>query len=106
MATLNTGSVAGGVVGAGSTLALREMQDPTGSSSVTRPSVLWGLGTGLGALGVAWGMDNRMIPRMGGRMLSDALWAYGIGATAAGAGSAVYPVGNSLTEPEVPSLPA
>jgi len=89
-----------GTAGAGAavTLALRQGLDENGSASVTRPSVLHGVGGGLAALGLSMAVEERMVDpfitndRM---MFADLAFNYGLGALSSGAFSAVYPRGRS-----------
>lgn len=96
MATLTRESVtsAGAAsAGLGGTLLLRERLDRSGDDAITRPSVLYGIGTGVTAL------TARMLANRGSLNVSDAvmpaLEAYGTAATTAGVFSAVYPKGST-----------
>lgn len=93
----NSSELAGGVVGVGAPVALRETVDVRGGQEfslvgeqgsmlarLTRPSVAWGLGVG-GVTGLLWLMD------MGGRPLKDFYLTHSLTAIPAGAASALMP---------------
>lgn len=92
----NIPEIGGGVTGVGGTVALREFVDVRNGQVTTlfgdpgttlgrlgRPSVVYGLGSGLAALGGWW-----LAGRSG---LSDFLFAHGVTGIPSGAGSAVWP---------------
>lgn len=81
-------------VGAGSTLLVRRQFDNQGETTVFRPSVLWGLGTGVAGVGVPMLMDMR-------GMSSDFLMDYGEAAITAGLISAFSPKGGGV---QIPTL--
>lgn len=96
MASIETAaSTAGGVgAGVGTTLLVRQQFDQTGETTVLRPSVLWGIGTGAASLGAAAFLDmNGMV----GEFLED----YGEVAIAAGAFSAFNPKGGDVQLPTI-----
>lgn len=87
-------SVGGIGAGVGSTLLLRQQFDQTGETTVLRPSVLWGVGTGAAALAAPMLMGGT---RRG--MLWEFVEDYGEAALAAGAFSALSPKGTGVQLP-------
>lgn len=91
MASQAVGSVVGTGVGVGSTMLVKRQFDAPTETTVLRPSVLWGVGTGLLAYGLPWLLDWR--PGAKRHALED----YGEGAFVAGVFSAFTTGG--LTSP-------
>lgn len=89
-------SVGGIGTGVGSTVLVRRQFDQTGETTILRPSVLWGLGTGTAAL-----LTPYILGRNDRSMLMSLLEDYGEGALAAGAFSAVNPKGGGVQLPTV-----
>lgn len=89
----------GGIgAGVGTTLAVRRQFDRTGETSIIRPSILWGIGTGVVALGAP------MLMRGSNRgVFWEFVEDYGEAAIAAGAVSAFSPKGAGV---QLPTLPA
>lgn len=103
MARLST--TVGPAVGAASTMGVRALFDQSGDSSITRPSVLYGVGTGSLSLGLGWAINRDMISApVGGQMFTEAMMSYGATALTAGLISAVTPKGTGGFQ--TPSLPA
>lgn len=92
-------SVGGVGAGVGSTLLVRQQFDQTGETTLLRPSVLWGVGTGAAALAapMVLGRNNGMTRGMVGEILED----YGEAALTAGAFSAFSPKGGGVQLPTV-----
>lgn len=83
--------------GVGSTLLVRQSLDQQGETSILRPSVLWGLGTGMGGMGLAWLMSDGRNDGIGMELLED----YSEAAFTAGLFSAFNPVGGGVQLPSV-----
>lgn len=86
----------GGVgVGVGTTVGIRRQFDNSGESTVLRPSVLWGVGTGALALGapLVTGKTDGIIWKF--------LKEYGVSALTAGVFSAFNPKGAGVQLPTV-----
>lgn len=85
-------------VGATGTLILKNQFDQSGDTSLFRPSVLFGLGTGLATLAASFANSRGMLDVPGAATTrgrpSGPLYAYGIGATLSGLYSAFFPKGN------------
>lgn len=79
--------------GVGTTLLIRDQFDNTGETTVLRPSVLWGVGSGAGALLASLIMGDSL--NMAGLPLGEFTEDYGEAALAAGAFSALSPKGSS-----------
>lgn len=88
-------SGSGIVAGGGSTLLVRQRFDGTGETTVMRPSVLWGVGTGV----VAWAVPMFMDLRRG--FLKEFLEDYGEAALITGGFSAFNPKGGGV---QIPTL--
>lgn len=94
----------GGTLGIGGTVAVREIYDHNGGlygaagsimDRLTRPSVVFGVGSGLVASGL-WYLDDQNIMDTTPFGVSNDLWGvYGLTATASGAGSALVPASTS-----------
>lgn len=82
--------------GVGTTVLMRQQFDQNGETTILRPSVLWGLGTGTAALAIPALLGMRMNGAMG-ELVED----YGESALAAGAFSAFNPKGAGV---QVPTL--
>lgn len=80
-------SAAGIGVGLGTTLAVKHQFDAPTETSIVRPSVIWGVGTGTLAWLIPWFLNWRMSAKR--EFLQD----YGEGAIVAGIVSAVTPGG-------------
>lgn len=94
----STAASVGGIgVGVGTTLAARRELDQSGETTILRPSVLIGLGSGTAALVTSHYMQN------GNR--SNPMWEfvedYGEAAITAGAFSAFSPKGGGVTLPTI-----
>lgn len=91
------GVSAGGIgAGVGSTLLIRRQFDQSGETTVLRPSVLWGVLTGVGALSAS------MMLRGGRRSVAwEFVEDYGEAALTAGAFSAFSPKGTGVQVPTV-----
>lgn len=93
--TADTLATAGGVgVGLGSTLLIRDQFDGTGETSVLRPSVLWGVGTGLLGMGLQMVMDM-----MNDGPVGDFVADYSRASITAGVFSAFSPKGGGVRLP-------
>lgn len=91
-------SGAGIGAGVGSTLLIRQQFDKSGETTVFRPSVLWGVGTGAVALAAPMLMGRSgMLRGMAGEALED----YGETALASGLLSAFSPKGAGVQLPTV-----
>lgn len=91
------GSSVGGIgVGVGSTVLIRRQFDQAGETTILRPSVLWGVGTGVVALIAPWMMNGT---KRG--MFWEFVEDYGEAALTAGIFSAFNPVGGGV---QLPSL--
>jgi len=101
MARLNLASGTGGAVGFGTPIAMRQFVDQPGDTSLTRPSVLTGVGGGVLALGAYWAMKKGMFH--GGMQMEDALFAAGVGGVLGGATVAFFPAGSGLNV-QMPTL--
>lgn len=90
--------------GAGGTLALRQQLDQTGSTALTRPSVLYGVGLGGLMLGAGMAVDRGMfaVPVGTRNEFVTATTGFGAGALSAGVVSAFLPKGTGGVQ--VPSL--
>lgn len=88
-------SVGGIGVGVGSTLLIRRELDQTGETTVLRPSVLWGLGTGTAALVARHFLFNGRRDGIATETLED----YGEAALTAGTFSAFSPKGGGVALP-------
>lgn len=90
-------SVGGVGAGVGTTLLIRQRFDRSGETTVMRPSVLWGLGTG------ALGLGAVSFLRSPGRM--NAMWEfvedYSEAAITAGVFSAFSPKGGGVSVPTI-----
>jgi len=96
MATLNQETVAsagGAGAGLGGTVLLRERFDRSGDDAITRPSVLYGLGTGLTMLSVTALAHSGKLDVPAAAL--PAVEAWGTAATVAGVFSALYPKGST-----------
>lgn len=88
----------GVATGVGSTLLVRRELDQTGETTVLRPSVLWGVVTGLAGMGGAmWMRGQPGRPGIGAELLED----YGEAALTAGLFSAFSPKGGGVGLPTV-----
>lgn len=94
MAQLTT--VAGTTVGSAGTLAVRQLFDQSGDTSITRPSVLFGAGVGAVSLGAWMAVERGMIdaPILSRRMFQNATYSLGVSGLATGLASAVLPKGS------------
>lgn len=81
--------------GLGSTLLIRHQFDRSGETTLMRPSVLWGLGTGAAALTLPMLMGRRSMSGMMGEIIED----YGEAALTAGTFSAFSPKGGGVQLP-------
>jgi len=98
MATLE--SIGGGITGTGGTVALRETLDKNGGllgqagsieERVTRPSVLYGAGTGLVAAGL-WYLDDTRRMNTTPFGIDNMFWAtHALSGIASGVASAIFP---------------
>lgn len=79
-------------LGVGTTALVRQQLDATNETSVFRPSVLWGVGTGLGGMALPMVMDD-------GGVVMELLEDYSSAALAAGVLSAVSPKGGGVQLP-------
>lgn len=89
-----TRQTTGVAAGLGGTTVVREWFDTPNDTSLLRPSVLWGVGTGLGALGAVFANEAgylRGIPDT----LIPVLKTWGLTGTTAGVFSAAFPKGAS-----------
>lgn len=91
---LGTGVGAG--AGAGTTLLVRRQFDNTGETTLLRPSVLWGLGSGVAAIAVPY-----LMPGLSRGMMGQILEDYGQGALTAGVFSAFSPKGGGVQLPTI-----
>lgn len=92
----NTAASVGGIgAGVGSTLLVRREFDQSGETTILRPSVLWGLGTGVAALAAPHLLNRRNGVAM--ELLED----YGEAALTAGTFSALSPKGTGVQLPTV-----
>lgn len=92
---------AGGVLGVGGTVALREMFDQDGGlmgdqgtllDRVTRPSVIYGVGSGAVA-GALWYLDDSRMMNTTLGPIDNSLYAtYSLTGVSSGAASALFPV--------------
>lgn len=93
MTDVGLGAV-GVVSGVGTVLGVRQQFDQTGETTVLRPSVLWGVGSGLTAL---------VLPMLMGGYQESATWDvledYGMAALGAGLFSAFSPKGGGVQFP-------
>jgi hypothetical protein len=94
----------GAAGGAGVTLGLRQYLDQPGSTALTRPSVLHGVGVGAVMLGASMAAEARMIDPIGLRRedFVNTTFSYGVGSLSTGAFSALFPRGS--TGAQLPSL--
>lgn len=104
MAILNPETVAstGGLVsGAGGTVVLRERLDRPGDDRITRPSVIYGVGTGLAGFGIhaLANMGRINIPESA----MPTIESHSSAALVSGVFSALYPKGS--TTALIPSTP-
>lgn len=81
--------------GLGGTLLIRDKYDDPGDDAMTRPSVLFGVGTGGLALGTSLAADSGMFNLS--PAIDDVLVSYGQTALSAGVFSAFSPLGSSTT---------
>lgn len=104
MARLST--TVGPASAAATTYGVRAAFDQAGDTSILRPSVLYGVGTGSLSIGLGWAIDNGMIdaPVGGDAMFTEAAFSYGATALASGLVSAFTPKGTGGFQ--APSLPA
>lgn len=82
--------------GAASTLLIRQQFDQTGETTVLRPSVLWGVGSGVAAY-----VAPMFLPSMGRGMIGPVMEEYGMAALVAGLFSAFSPKGGDVRLPTV-----
>jgi len=89
------GPLAGATVGTTGTLALRDMADEAGDSSLFRPSVLFGVGLGGGALVAGTMMENGNLgsPVGNARNVGMIAQEFGLPALTTGLYSAFFPKG-------------
>jgi len=93
MSVQETAVSAGGVgAGVGSTLLMRQQFDQTGETTILRPSVLWGAGTGIAGL-----LASMMLG--GGGVMWEFIEDYSEAALTAGAFSAFSPKGGGVQLP-------
>lgn len=94
MARLHT--TLGTSTGATGTLVVRELMDDTGDGSLLRPSVLYGLGTGLAALAARYAVNNGIItaPVLGTGDFTDLMTAHAVAGIGTGITSALIAQGS------------
>lgn len=104
MARLST--TVGPATAAAATFGVRSALDNAGETSITRPSVLYGVGTGALGIGLGYAVENGMIdaPVGNGGAFTEAAMSYGATALTAGVLSAVSPKGTGGFQS--PTLPA
>lgn len=79
--------------GVGTTVLMRQQFDQTGETTILRPSVLWGLGTGVAAM-----VAPMFMPSLKRGMVGEIVEDYGEAAIVSGAFSALNPKGSSSVQ--------
>lgn len=94
MAQLHT--TLGTSTGATGTLVIRELMDDAGDDSLFRPSVMFGLGTGIAALAARYAVSNGIMaaPFLGTGDFADLMTAHAVAGIGTGLTSALIPQGS------------